>query len=371
MKRAISLSAGLFGAILFLPLTPATAQAAPSASTPGACAVGQRLGTPPSNVTPICGLYAPEDLVVMPDKRHIVASSYDHHEPKKTVADLMIIDTANDKLSVLPRRYDNGENWGDPDCKPVPGFSSHGIDLTRRTDGKMQLLVVNHAGREAIDFFELAQDKSGPVALWRGCVAGTGGEQFNDVSATADGGFVASVMYQIDKQGKSTIGEDLTADTGYLAVWEPGGNLERLPGSEASFNNGVQVSPDGRSVYFSAYMNGQVRVYDLDRKATTARIDIGFYPDNLTVGDDGDLIVAGNTDVQVINRCFEERTKPCPVGGAVARWNPATSTVERLFTFPAGIIPGTSVALRHDGRLYIGAFSGDRVLKVENSPSKK
>ena len=45
------------------------------------------------------------------------------------------------------------EGWGTPDCpgEPDKAFAPHGIHLSRRGDGRLQLLVVNHGGREAIE----------------------------------------------------------------------------------------------------------------------------------------------------------------------------------------------------------------------------
>jgi hypothetical protein len=48
----------------------------------------------------------------------------------------------------------------------------------------------------------------------------------------------------------------------------------------------------------------------------------------------------------------------------VARWNPDTGEVTPLFDGPAGLIAGASVGLRVGNMLYIGSYSGDRILKV-------
>jgi hypothetical protein len=34
-------------------------------------------------------------------------------------------------------------------------FSPHGIDIVQREDGKYQVLVVNHGGRESVELFDL------------------------------------------------------------------------------------------------------------------------------------------------------------------------------------------------------------------------
>ena len=36
---------------------------------------------------------------------------------------------------------------------PPPAFSPHGIHLSERSDGRLQLLAVQHGGRESVEFF--------------------------------------------------------------------------------------------------------------------------------------------------------------------------------------------------------------------------
>jgi hypothetical protein len=41
--------------------------------------------------------------------------------------------------------------WGDPAC-PVPAaFSTHGLFVSQRPDGHVQIIAVNHTGRESIE----------------------------------------------------------------------------------------------------------------------------------------------------------------------------------------------------------------------------
>jgi hypothetical protein len=72
-------------------------------------------------------------------------------------------------------------------------FGSHGIHLSKRDDGRTELLVVSHGERESIEELELIHKPNGYRGLWRGCVT-NGDGLFNDIAATGDGGFIATVM---------------------------------------------------------------------------------------------------------------------------------------------------------------------------------
>ena len=350
------------GAVLLGLCQSASAQAQPPKAD---CALPATSDPTLPPLTAICGLDGPEDIAPLPDQRHLVISNLTFSGTAPKSAELHLLDTATDTVSTLRRSYAPGPMWGDPQCVAAQGFSSHGIDIRRRADGKQQLLVVNHAEREAIDFFELTEDNAGPLAAWRGCVTGAGKGHFNDVSADARGGFVASIMYEVGPSGDPVIQQPGDTNSGYLVQWTPDmPRIERLAGSDAPFVNGVQISRDGRQVYLAAWKSGELRTYDLASKTMTVSVTLAFHPDNLTMADDGSLFTAGIHDLPALYRCLDQKVSPCPLAAAVARWMPGESTAQRVLTLPAGMIDGASSALLHKGQIYIGAFGGNRVLKL-------
>ena len=159
------------GAVLLGLCQSASAQAQPPKAD---CALPATSDPTLPPLTAICGLDGPEDIAPLPDQRHLVISNLTFSGTAPKSAELHLLDTATDTVSRLRRSYAPGPIWGDPQCVAAQGFSSHGIDIRRRADSKQQLLVVNHAEREAIDFFELTEDNAGPLAAWRGCVTGAG-----------------------------------------------------------------------------------------------------------------------------------------------------------------------------------------------------
>ena len=121
--------------------------------------------------------------------------------------------------------------WGERGCNaPSTHFGSHGVHLSTRDDGRTELLAVNHSERESIEALELIHMPNGYRALWRGCVTDRDG-LFNDVAATGDGGFIATVMMSKAASGRPDSLDVMArgVDTGYVVEWHPGGRLTRFP----------------------------------------------------------------------------------------------------------------------------------------------
>ena len=101
------------------------------------------------NAHPICGFSNPEDLAPLPGDQALLVSEYGGNEGQHP-GGLVLFAIESEERRVLFRGGDTRDapmaGWGDPSCPgaPSPAFSPHGIDLVRRDDGKLQLLVVQH-----------------------------------------------------------------------------------------------------------------------------------------------------------------------------------------------------------------------------------
>lgn len=124
---------------------------------------------PAKGITPYCGFQNPEDLVEVPDGRQLLVSEMGAFMEDSPGSISLFDLTENKKLPISIHWQNQRDLWGDAAC-PAPDpalFSPHGFDLMQRTDGRHQLLVVNHGGRESIEFFELAQSMGAWELSWR------------------------------------------------------------------------------------------------------------------------------------------------------------------------------------------------------------
>jgi len=75
---------------------------------------------------------------------------------------------------------------------------------------------------------------------------------FNSVAALPDGGFAATNFQgRGDPNGRAKLAAGDT--TGELWEWHPGAGWKKVPGSETSGPNGLEVSKDGKWFYIGGW----------------------------------------------------------------------------------------------------------------------
>jgi hypothetical protein len=321
------------------------------------------------NARPLCGYQNPEDLVLLPGGASLLVSEYGGMEGERP-GQISRLDLTSEQRTVLYASGDGGEarpGWGDPACPGAPQqLSPHGIDLVRRDDGALALLVVNHAARESIELFEVQGD--GEALAWRGCVVAPAEGWWNEVVGTADGGFFASHMLP-KRGGVGALLEIFRAAvlhraSGYALRWTPGGGFAQVAGTDVVFANGLALSPDGASLYVNSTLGDGLRRVSLASGTVEAQTDLPTL-DNLAWGTDGQLyaasITAGVLDIQA---CNDLTTGACPAAFEIVRVDPASLAHEVVYRGNGAPMGAGTVGLRVGNELFIGSFAGDRVLRV-------
>ncbi len=113
--------------------------------------------TPPpcvasKGLTPICGVRAPEDIELLPDGRHLLISEMPEDFSWATGDGLLLVDLATHHVQPLLVSTHPEAGWGEIGCNAPPAhFGSQGIHLSKRNDGRTELLMVNHGERESIE----------------------------------------------------------------------------------------------------------------------------------------------------------------------------------------------------------------------------
>lgn len=329
---------------------------------------------------PVCTFHNPEDIELLPDRKTLLISQMGLSMAHADQGSLVFFNTQtqtvtpafpvdNQPSSSAP---DADNNWGASDCPGNPGsaIAPHGIALRQRDDNRWQVAAVNHGGRESIELFELFTDGNGPRLEWRGCVVPQAGTYFNDVALMRNGGFVASHMF--DKHASHLLGMNtamlkamLGADTGYVLEWQPASGFRVLEESHGAMINGVEVSADDQQVFANVYFGDEIR--KLDRisgkqlaSATVTRAD------NLAWDDQGRLlVVAHGGDLLQQNECIGHPGSNCVLPYSIVRIDPKTMHSEVLLTHAGAPMGAGTVARQVGDDLYIGSFSGDRIVKLK------
>ena len=328
-------------------------------------------------VTPICKFKNPEDAVVLPNGQIIVSQMGNLEE--LSPGSLVLLDIDNKSVKTLfgqgSTLYDVGENsWGSADCKVNPHefLSPHGISLLSRADKRLQLMVVNHGGRESVEFFEVLFGGAGVSMLWRGCVLAPNKEFFNDVVALPDGGFIVSSMYAT--KGPKLFGLHLGGykallgmDSGYLSEWHPWQAMTIVPGSHGPFPNGLAVSEDGRFIYQNLYGADEVRKLDR-RSGEVLAVASVVKPDNTTIDDKGRLLVASQkVSLLELKSCLDNPDESCLLPFEVIQIDPETMASKVVLRQEGPPMGTGTVAVQHNDQLLIGSFLGDRMILVPYS----
>ncbi|MEO8096279.1 MAG: SMP-30/gluconolactonase/LRE family protein [Acidobacteriota bacterium] len=324
---------------------------------------------PQGDAEVICGTRAPEDIEVTPDGKFMIVAQFVSGPGGAGAAGggngIALFDPAKKTFTMLTATSVPLKDWGDAACPGAIGaaLSPHGTSLVKRSSGRWQLYVVNHGGRESVEMYELRQTGGAWSLVWHGCVPTT--QPYNDVAALADGGFIAThptalqaqQQAQAKGQEKGKQQNNLTSGqpTGWVVRWVAGKGETELPGTRQGYPNGVVATPDGRTAYYNAWTAKEVHKYDLRAGKEVGVVKLEFMPDNLTWTKKGNLLAAGIKGLGADLSGFN-----------VAVVDAGKLTVKNVYDSAGkgALIPGVSVAMQLGESVYIGAFQGDRLVKV-------
>lgn len=319
-------------------------------------------------MTPDCRFQNPEDLAVSPDGERLIVSQMGQMDGSRP-GNLALHQPGGDIDVLFPTDgIDDDRSWGDASCPPpdLAAFSPHGIDLVQRADGRWMLLAVNHGGRESVEFFEVLGAEAQTSIAWRGCAAGPDNVAFNDVAGRADGGLYVTHMFPLDGQTFALLkGAIFGSDTGLVYNWQPVAGWSVVPGSNGPFPNGIALSADGQSLYVNMYLAGEVRKLDLASGEVVA-VYSGGSPDNSTWASDGRLLVATHTGgVSDGMSCQGLESGSCAMAFSIVSLDPDDLTATTVVSHEGPPMGAATVALEHDGQIYLGTFAGDRITRLE------
>jgi hypothetical protein len=333
-----------------------------------------------SGIASICGFKNPEDIRVLPDRETLLVSQVGALG-RPSSGSLAFFDTRRKTITTafpvgIASGGSAGQNWGASNCQGQPGaeFSPLGISLKQRSDGRWQVAAVNHGQGMRIEMFELLKQGEQYSLSWRGCVMPPAEVSINSVTLLRNGGFIASHMF--DRTAPSLFGistgiwkSQLGVDTGYAFEWLPAAETEFrvLEGSRGPFLNGIELAADETTVFVSVTSGNEIRKIDRRSGAVLARAKIER-PDNMTWDENGFLLVASLTGNRLENLyCIKNTGDTCGLEFSIFRVNPQSLALEQVFQHAGPPMGAATVAQQLRNSLYLGSFSGDRILKVPYS----
>jgi hypothetical protein len=237
-----------------------------------------------------------------------------------------------------------------PECPGPPdpeNFTTHGLYVDSDRGPIVRLFVVAHGARESIEIFAIDTSQSMPRVTWLGCVIAPDPIGLNSVRGLPDGGFITTNFLPRNSTREETAAMLNGTENGELWEWHTESGWSQVPGSEAAGANGLELSPDGRTIYVAAW--GSQSFFRLSRGIDPPRRDevrLGFRVDNIHWASDGSLYAVGQAG--------EEWT--------VVSIDPSTLDSTVLMSVPdtAEFSAGTAAA-EVGGDLWVGSFRGNRI----------
>jgi hypothetical protein len=319
-----------------------------------------------NNLIPYCGFQNPEDLVLTPDGKQIIVSEMGTFM-LDTPGSLSLFDLPSKQKMPLDISWQStGEVWGDSDCSVPEGkiFSPHGIDLITRDDGKHQLLVVNHGGRESVEFFQLSELDNKWVLNWKGCAIPPEDPFINDVAGLQNGGFLVTHMWNKHLPFEEVV-EMITAgvSTGWVWEWSPRSGFTKVAGSTQQMPNGIVVSKDNTKAFINIYIGNKTIKLDLESGQIEGEVAVQ-QPDNVSIDGQGNLWIASHRHDPINETCDDVKEGPCLLPFVIVRADSETMQAKEVLS-QVGLPMGyATVAIPVGNRLYMGSAHGDRIISA-------
>ncbi len=294
----------------------------------------------------VCGQQGPEDLVALGDD-WVVASAYGG------TGGINVIRVA-DRTSFRAYPADAATEQLDaevyPECPGPPSsgaFTSHGLYIEPGEGATYTLFVVGHGARESIEVFEIDTAGTMPTFTWIGCAIAPDPIGLNSVRGLPGGGFITTNFNALNEPMMAMMSGEIN---GELWEWHTATGWEKVPGSEASGANGVELSEDGGTIYIAAWGNQKfIRLSRGIEPPVREEIDLDFRPDNIHWASDGRLIAVGHVGQD----------------WRIVMIHPDTLAIEEIYrqdAMPA--FGGGTAALEVGDAYWVGSFRGDRIAVI-------
>jgi arylesterase/paraoxonase len=304
--------------------------------------------------TPVAGLLGPEDLTIHPRTGIAYIAAADCRSVFGGGPGRGAI-YAYDLKAASPRLL-NLTPGADEDFRP------HGLSLWVGDDGLDVLYVINHAGdRHTIEVYDFVSTKlvhretlSDPLLMTPNDLVAVGRDRLYVTNDHANAAGLARTLEDYPRRSISTV-----------VYYE--GERFTVAASGIRYPNGINVSPDGRTLYVASTTGGDVFLFRIDpdsgRLEARGSIEIGSGVDNVEVDEAGDLWIGAHPKLLTFVQHAGDASRLAP--SHIVRVGAPDSDallVEEVFLSVGDDLSGSSVGAVWGNRLLIGAVFDDHIL---------
>ncbi|HMK66380.1 MAG TPA: SMP-30/gluconolactonase/LRE family protein [Thermodesulfobacteriota bacterium] len=304
---------------------------------------------------PVSGVLSSEDITIHPQSGMAFISSDDrrpwfHGHPGKQGA-IMGYDLKDRNKGLINLTRDFSRE-----------FHPHGIGLYIGPDGKSKLFVVNHTQKG--HFVEIFDYEPGRL-IHRESIHSTLMHSPNDVLAVGPRSFYVTNDHGNTSSWGKKMEEFLQLFQSYVLYFD--GQSFRKVAESLAYANGVNASPDGKTVYVAETVGRRIDIFDrhVDSGALKFknRIELGTAPDNIELDEKGALWIGAHPKLLTFVKYSKDPTVPSPsqvlkvtVG---ANGNHKT---EEIYLNSGRPLSGSSAAAVFGQTLLIGSVFDDRFM---------
>jgi arylesterase/paraoxonase len=246
-------------------------------------------------------------------------------------------------------------------------FNPHGIGLWVMED-KLAVFVVNHS-REGhfVEIFDYREDK----LVHRESVTGPLMHSPNDVLPVSDDAFYVTNDHGNSSELGRLAEEYLQLARSFVLYYD--GNSFRIVAKQLSYANGINMSPDGKTVYVAATVGQKICVYDRAAHSgdltlrDTIELETGV--DNVEIDANGDLWIGSHPKLLTFVKYSQDpkNISPSQVLKVAIEEN-GGHTVEEIYLCNGKHLSGSSVAAVFKDKLLIGSVFDDHFLLCRITP---
>ena len=247
-------------------------------------------------------------------------------------------------------------------------FHPHGISLFRAVDGSLTLMAVNHMSekRSAVDIFEVATDANGARLNEIGHIEGDKLIHPNDVAAVGKEQFYVTNDHGSRTDLGITLENYLTLPRANVLYFD--GTVFREAASGLVFANGINVSPNGNHIYVAESTARRVQTFRRDPFSGKLTPENSFAfpsgPDNIDVGEKGDLWIAGHPKMFDLVTYASDASKPSPTEIFHVRVTDGIpQSAEPVYVNSGREIGAGSVGAKAGKDLFIGSIFDPKILE--------
>ena len=240
-------------------------------------------------------------------------------------------------------------------------FNPHGIGLWI---GEMEtsLFVVNH--RRDGHFVEIF-DFNNNRLIHRESIEGTLMHSPNDVIPVGPRAFYVTNDHGNTSELGRVVEEYLQLARSLVLYYD--GDDFRIAADGLAYSNGINLSPDGKTVYVAATVGQEVCVYDRDLETGDLGlrhiIELGTGPDNIEIDENGNLWIGCHPKLLTFVKYSKDPKALSPSEVLkVAVQEPGSYAVDEIYLNNGVPLSGSSVAAVYKGTLLIGSVFDTRFL---------